>query len=129
MSANPAHCLSHYKCDFKWKAPAKKQNPPSTVPPRWATCAAIFVIPYRAIPPHSGALLQQQQKQAPIINLWFTGLKLSYSGTLESQFARGLLRIGKGERNFPAPPVVTPIMGTMEYGHVLSYTCSDTRGR
>jgi hypothetical protein len=42
---------------------------------------------YRAVSPHSGALLQQQQMQAPIIILWFTGRFLSYSGKMESQFA------------------------------------------
>jgi hypothetical protein len=41
---------------------------------------------YRAIPPHSGALLQQQQVQAPIVILWLTGHFLSYSGRMESQF-------------------------------------------
>jgi hypothetical protein len=29
--------------------------------------------PYRAFPPHSGALLQQQQMQAPIMFLRLTG--------------------------------------------------------
>jgi hypothetical protein len=36
--------------------------------------------PYRAIPPHNGALLQQQQMQAPIATLRLTGRLLSYSG-------------------------------------------------
>jgi hypothetical protein len=45
---------------------------------------------YRAMTPHCGALLQLQQEHASISNLWFTGLKLSYSGILECQFeARG----------------------------------------
>jgi hypothetical protein len=29
--------------------------------------------PYRAIPPHNGALLQLQQRQTPIMILWLTG--------------------------------------------------------
>jgi hypothetical protein len=37
--------------------------------------------PYRAISPHSGARLQQQQMQAPISILGLTGRFLSYSGT------------------------------------------------
>jgi hypothetical protein len=41
---------------------------------------------YRAVPPQSGALLQQQQMQASILILWLTGHFLSYSGTEESQF-------------------------------------------
>jgi len=46
-------------------------------------------LPYRAIPPHSGALLQQQQMQAPIMILWLTGLFPSYNGRRECQFAEG----------------------------------------
>jgi hypothetical protein len=51
-------------------------------------------IPYRASPPHSGALLQQRQMQAPTLILGHTGHFLSYSGTKESQFGEycGLLR-------------------------------------
>jgi hypothetical protein len=45
--------------------------------------------PYRAIPPHTGALLRQQQMQTPILILWLMGHYLSYSGAKESQFARG----------------------------------------
>jgi hypothetical protein len=39
-----------------------------------------LLFPYRAIPPHNGALLQQQQMQAPILILWLMGRFLSYSG-------------------------------------------------
>jgi hypothetical protein len=42
--------------------------------------------PYRAIPPHHGALLQQQQMQAPILILWLTRHPVSYIGGRESQF-------------------------------------------
>jgi hypothetical protein len=41
---------------------------------------------YRASP-HNGALLQQQQMQAPTLLLGLTGHLLSYSGSRESQFA------------------------------------------
>jgi hypothetical protein len=41
---------------------------------------------YRASP-HNGALLQQQQMQAPTLLLGLTGHLLSYSGARESQFA------------------------------------------
>ena len=43
---------------------------------------------YRAVSPHSGALLQQQQMQAPILIQWLTGHFPSYSEVKESQFAR-----------------------------------------
>jgi hypothetical protein len=46
-------------------------------------------LPYRAIPPHTGALLPQQQMQTPILILWLMGHYLSYSGARESQFTRG----------------------------------------
>jgi hypothetical protein len=46
----------------------------------------VHLILYRAIPPHTGALLQQQQMQAPIMILNLTGHCLSYSGVRESQF-------------------------------------------
>jgi hypothetical protein len=39
-----------------------------------------LLFPYRAILPHNGALLQQQQMQAPISILRLTGRPLSYSG-------------------------------------------------
>ena len=42
---------------------------------------------YRAVSPHSGALFQQQQMQAPILIRWLTGLFPSYNGRRESQFA------------------------------------------
>jgi hypothetical protein len=45
--------------------------------------------PYRASPPHSGALLQLQQMQAAVLILWLTGHFPSYSGTSESQFTEG----------------------------------------
>jgi hypothetical protein len=48
-----------------------------------------LLFPYRANLPHTGALLQQQQMQAPILILWLTGRFLSYSGMEESQFAEG----------------------------------------
>jgi hypothetical protein len=44
--------------------------------------------PYRAIPPHHGALLQQQQMQAPTLLLWLIGYPVSYIGGRESQFVR-----------------------------------------
>jgi hypothetical protein len=47
--------------------------------------------PYRAIPTHTGALLQQQQMQVPIMILWLMGHHLSYSGARESQFTQGFL--------------------------------------
>src|SRR5579862_1975624 len=46
-----------------------------------------FPIAYRAGPPHSGALLRQQQMQASVLIRKLTGLHLSYSGRRESQFA------------------------------------------
>jgi len=52
--------------------------------------------PYRAIPPHGGALLQQQQMQAPISILWLTRRPLSYSGARESQFAAICARNERG---------------------------------
>jgi hypothetical protein len=33
-----------------------------------------LLFPYRAIPPHTGELLQQQQMQAPILIQWLMGL-------------------------------------------------------
>jgi hypothetical protein len=42
--------------------------------------------PYRAMTPHGGALLQQQQMQAPTLIQWHTGRLLSYSAAKESQF-------------------------------------------
>lgn len=59
--------------------------------------------PYRAIPPHTGALLQQQQMQAPILFLGLMGRFLSYSDARESQFTKGL---GGGSISFwPNQPV------------------------
>jgi hypothetical protein len=43
-------------------------------------------IPYRAIPPHGGALLRQQQMHAAKLTLQPMGRLLSYSGGKESQF-------------------------------------------
>jgi hypothetical protein len=54
-------------------------------------------LPYRAIPPHTGALLPQQQMQTPILILWLMGHYLSYSGARESQFTRGFSRKEKPE--------------------------------
>jgi hypothetical protein len=64
----------------------KTKNPPSGGSPRWAACAAIYRFRYRADPPHSGAMLQQQQIQVPILILWLTGHFPSYSHPEESQF-------------------------------------------
>jgi len=40
---------------------------------------------YRAVPPHSGALLELQQMQAPMLALWLMELWLSYRTAGESQ--------------------------------------------
>jgi len=59
-----------------------------------------LLLPYRAIPPHTGALLQQQQMQAPISIPSLMELLLSYSGAGESQFAEWF-----GDGTGPAPAV------------------------
>jgi hypothetical protein len=97
LSANPPNYLSAIDAILSRKAPSK--NKTHRRPRRRGGLPALrSLVPYRAIPPHSGALLQQQQKLTPIINLWFTGLKLSYSGAMESQFAVGILQLGKKTR-------------------------------
>jgi hypothetical protein len=49
---------------------------------------------YRAVSPHSGALFQQQQMQAPILIRWLTGRFLSYNGVRESQFGQRRRSVG-----------------------------------
>ena len=70
---------------------------------------------YRAIPPHTGALLQQQQMQASILILWLMGRFLSYSGARESQFTKGFLveRPGKTKEFTGGDPVSNLVVFSM----------------
>jgi hypothetical protein len=79
---------------------------------RGGLLALRFLNAYRAIPPHCGALLQLQQERATIISLWFTGLKVSYSGAVESQFAG---RLGGGVIPSDAPKGVEAIIAAVPF--------------